>query len=166
MKNNAGFTFIELLVVVGIILALVGGGIAAFIGFNDRQKVVVAAKNLQTLMRSAQTKARAGEGAEACRPNSLRGYEVVRVGSDAVMNRICVNSGDVVTSTTERSRLSLSDVSVNPSNLRVEFLSLRGGVRVPGDVFPVVVTLTGNIGMNVYQFRIGSIGNIDDGAFQ
>src|SRR5688572_9714056 len=100
---KTGFTLIELLISITIMLFLVGGGIAAFINFNDRQVLIGAGQELKTYLRAAQIKARNGDKPQqGC--DKLSGYVVVMVtGLDHVSTRaLCENAGvrsDVLVST-------------------------------------------------------------------
>jgi prepilin-type N-terminal cleavage/methylation domain-containing protein len=127
-NRTAGFTLIEMLISVVIMLALVGGGIAAFITFNDRQTVLAGAKDLKLSFRSAQIKARAAERPDLC--DSLQAYAVqMTAGSGQVTtSAICAN-GDY----TIDSYLLKNDV-VSQDTIDVQFLVLHGGVRNPGTV--------------------------------
>jgi prepilin-type N-terminal cleavage/methylation domain-containing protein len=58
---KSGFTLIELLVVLGIMGIVVSLGVASFNNFQDRKKVEVAADNLASGMRQAQSKAVNGQ---------------------------------------------------------------------------------------------------------
>ncbi len=169
IKKNTGFTLIELLVVISIILLITGGGIAGFINFNDKQLVQTTVKDIQTLMRAGQVKARSGEGAIECQTaggfsnGKLRGYQVAQAVGAVVLNRVCVEGANTVY--IERSRTTLDDtVSVTLSD-SVVFLSLKGGVDV-GSTNPATVTVSGNYTGLVYVYEVHPGGEITDGAFQ
>jgi len=174
MKKIAGFTLIELLVTIGIIVLVTGGGIAGFINFNDKQQVTTAVKDIQTMMRAAQIKARAGEGAEACplqatlTNGKLRGYEVALSGNNLIMNSVCADLSTTVKIPRTASTISLDGVSVtfdNASNA-VEFLSLKGGTNTGHTgATPLVVTISGNAGLYEYTFEVKPGGEITEGAF-
>lgn len=173
MKNIRGFTLIELLVVITIMLVITGGGIAAFINFNERQAVTTSVREIQTLMRAAQIKARAGEGASDCTraDDNLRGYEVVyeELTRTVIMNRVCfsptVSPSELET---ERTRITLSNVTVTPPDFEVEFLALKGGVRI-GNSAPAPTTLDIVVGSTLnggsYTFTIGAGGEITEGNY-
>lgn len=172
LKKYTGFTLIELLVTIAVLLTITGGGIAAFVNFNDRQQVQVTVRDIQTLMRAAQVKARAGEGAIDCDnpattgvDEKLRGYQVVSTVGAVVMNRVCVNPNTgAVTSTSERSRVTLTNVTVTMPTT-VEFLALRGGVRTGDGSSQVTVTVAGEYSSYEYEFDVLSSGEIMEGAF-
>lgn len=173
-KKHRGFTLVEMMVAISIMLMIAGGGIAAFIRFNDKQTVQVAVKDLQTLLRAAQTKAKVGENAESCRTNylptvlNLRSYRVnIDEGDNmAILSAVCTDQkfppyGRI--EYIERSRINFdSNVTARikgGGNLDVEFLSLLGGVDGAGIV---EISRTGYI----YEFEITSGGEIREGAFQ
>lgn len=168
MQKNSGFTLIELLVTVSIVLLLVGGGIAGFINFNDRQQVQTTVKNVQTLMRSAQVKARAGEGASDCvAPRKLRGYRITSTATAVIMWRYCVNPNNASdVSSTERSRVTLDNVTFTKTpNVNITFLALRGGVDM-GSNTSVTYTTSGSYSTHSYAFQVLNTGEITEGAFQ
>jgi prepilin-type N-terminal cleavage/methylation domain-containing protein len=61
-----GFTLIELLVVIGITALLVGGGLAAYSRFNERQQVKGVGTGLYNDIRLIQGRALAQEKPEVC----------------------------------------------------------------------------------------------------
>jgi prepilin-type N-terminal cleavage/methylation domain-containing protein len=172
MKSSRGFTLVEMLITISIMLIITGGGIAAFIGFNERQNVQVAVKELQTMLRSAQVKAKVGEDAEYCRSTygeSLRGYRVyIADGTGtAILYTTCSDnkfSLPVDRTYVERSRIYFDSTVTagmqGGGDLDVEFLALLGGVDGSG-----TIEIAGS-GSNVYNFVISSSGEIREGAFQ
>lgn len=170
-NKSLGFTLIELLVVISIILLVTGGGIAGFINFNDRQQVQTTVKDVQTLMRSAQVKARAGEGAsgvtvaEGCvSPRKLYGYRASYNSSQraVILYRVC-NHPTLSSTNTERSRVTLGS-NVNLTMSDVTFLALRGGVNTGGS--DITVNISGQYSGIIYQFQVLQTGEITEGAFQ
>jgi prepilin-type N-terminal cleavage/methylation domain-containing protein len=73
VKEEVGFTLVELLVTISIFTILFTIGVAKYNQFNRRQVVKQAALNLKTNLFSARNKALAGE--KDC-SGSLDGYEV------------------------------------------------------------------------------------------
>lgn len=177
INKKAGFTLIELLVVISIVLLVTGAGIAGFINFNDRQQVLTKAKEIQALMRSAQVKARAGEGADVCRTMSpervFKGYRVALQadGAAVLLSRICVLPNGTGESPALRTSLVLgNDVNVtmikaDGNSGRVNFLALRGGVQIlTGDSESLTITISKN--NTHYQFQVLNTGEITEGTFQ
>lgn len=71
--NHKGFSLIELLVSIAILLLLLGMGIANYISFNDRQKLTQAAELVREAVESAQVSARSGK-MRGC--SSLVAYQI------------------------------------------------------------------------------------------
>lgn len=59
--RQRGFTLIELIVAVGILLFLIGVGLANYIGFNERQQLIQAAEQVREAVADAQNSARSGK---------------------------------------------------------------------------------------------------------
>ncbi len=145
VHGNRGFSFIELMITVSILLVVVGGGIASFITFNDRQTVATANKELQTILRSAQTKARVRETPPECDPAAglpLQGWRVTApagvpgptVQLYASCGRVQQDSElDVVRGAVREYQLpSTVTITTDNGDLDVRFWSLYGGVQFVG----------------------------------
>lgn len=65
-RSQAGFSLIELLVVVTIILTLTGLGLAGYNNFNQRQILRQAAEGVKNSLRDAQNRALTGEKGSIC----------------------------------------------------------------------------------------------------
>ena len=165
-KKTTGFTLIELLITISIILLMTGVGIAGFINFNDKQQVQTTVSEVKDSMRSAQVKARAGEGADACSAvlTKLKGYKVELLNATTVvLNRVCVHPVTGVETDVERSRIVLQNVDLVMTP--VTFLALRGGVDTGGS--DVLITISGKYATDtIYTFQVLQTGEITEGAFQ
>ncbi len=77
MKSQ-GFTLIELMVVITIMLLVTGSAIAGYIRFSDRREVQESARQVQQLFVLAQQKASVREVPQSCLTNNfpLRAYRV------------------------------------------------------------------------------------------
>lgn len=75
LSRSLGFSLVELMVTVTIMLALTGGGIAGYLNLRSRQNLVNAGKEVEQLLRSAQKKARVGDKPSGC-TGALTGYRV------------------------------------------------------------------------------------------
>lgn len=171
--NNRGFTLIEMIVTVGIMLLVTGGGIAAFMQFDDKQSILTSAQELQTILRSAQTKARVGEDAEYCRdpanyspPRILRGYRVLVLANTNTVYLDAVCSVNKFSPLAQRAyppalqqSFTLAEEVVVSGEVRMEFLTLLGGVDGYG-----TIQVTGN-GSDVYTFEVTQGGEIKEGSF-
>lgn len=144
-RGNNGFSFIELLITVSILIAVVGGGIASYISFNDRQTVIAATKELQTILRSAQTKARVRETPPACTQASgfpLQGWRVTaQAGVAGPTVRLFASCGRVEENGELDQEMGVvreyqlpSTITLNTDNgdLDVRFWALYGGVQFVG----------------------------------
>jgi prepilin-type N-terminal cleavage/methylation domain-containing protein len=87
-----GFTLIEVVVSIGIILVVVGTVIANYNGFNNTQTLKQAALTLKNDLRFAQNKALSGE-----KPTSncttLSGYRVTFSGANYSIQAFCTPEG-------------------------------------------------------------------------
>ena len=174
-SEQRGFSLIELVVAGGIMAILVGGGIAAFIRFNEKQQVLGAARELQQLMRSAQTKARAREipvGVLTCDvaddANRVVAYHVYApqgAGVTALVVPICGDSlnysepaaGDVTLGNSVLSFQLPSSVTLE-DEIKLDFLALYGGIKNYNANETYRLTF-GSYGM---QFSISEAGEIGD----
>ncbi len=66
MKRSFGFTLIEILVSSAIIVLLAGGGLAAYLDFNNRQILDTTASELKNNLRQARGWAMAGKKFSYC----------------------------------------------------------------------------------------------------
>lgn len=151
-KQQLGFTLIEMMVVVGIIMMTTGGGIAAFIRFNDRQNLSSGSKALQTYLRGAQIKARSGDIPPGC--DRLQGYRarLITGGGSVTLSAVCTN-GVVLTDT-----YALPTGVVSENNHSIDFANLYGGVTGGG-----TVVLQANLLR--YSFDVNDGGDISQGNF-
>lgn len=74
LRRSEGFTFIELLVSIILILLLTGLLVAGYNRFNSKQLVVEAASTFKNNLRAIRTSASSGLKPEGC--DTLVGYEV------------------------------------------------------------------------------------------
>jgi len=101
-------------------MLLVGGGIASFISFNEKQQLLGAARELQTYLRSAQTRARTGTKDDSC--EALESYQVA-AGNGAnsfAVSQIC-DGGSVIN--TQSHDLPSSVTFSDDFNLRFRVLA-------------------------------------------
>jgi len=160
-SSRKGFTLIEVLIAITIMLLVTGGGIAAFVNFNDRQSVQGAARQLQTILRSAQVKARVGEKPGAgC--DKLTGYRVQTAANtnQVILSAVCVsNAGapQMVTHTTSQ----LQNNVVAEGTYAITFANLYGGVTGA----TTIVLQKSSVSAYRYSFVVTPGGEISDGAF-
>lgn len=165
MKNqskNLGFSLIEMLVAIAIMIVLAGLGIASFIRFNERQQVANTAKQIQHIMRTAQSKARVKEIPSGC--STLFSYEVHRSGSGPINLRANCQTG---VNPQLSSWTAPSGMSVSPGSFSVKFKTLHGSAEIKINGVPNNI-LTTNIKKGTeydYQFNVTSGGEITSGNF-
>ena len=95
MKHQpAGFTLIELVVSVGIMVVLTSVGIAGFLNFQETQTVQTAAYELRQFYVSAQSQARAKDKPGACGSNILSAFQVVRSSNTFTQQALCSSTVD------------------------------------------------------------------------
>lgn len=104
LDRPAGFTLIELMVAISIMGVLLSLSIAGFIQFQDNQKVLAAAKEVQQLFVNGQVKARVKETPSGC-SGSLSGYKLTRSGNTFTLAAAC--SSDIV-----RDSVSVPNVTI------------------------------------------------------
>lgn len=132
-KSQGGFTLIELIVAVTIMVLLTGGGIASYITFNDNQQLEGSARQIQSYLRAAQTKARVGDRPTGC--TRLEAYKVAVPASTNQLQLLTVCDGGVETQVQVTELTNVESVSTDQgSGLAVEFRVLHGGSSFDGEV--------------------------------
>ena len=152
--TKAGFTLIELLVVVAIMMLIVGGGVVTYLGFNDKEIVLTNGEQVQSLMRTAQKRARVGDKPTGC--GHLLGYSiVVKVAnlSQVLMQAVCDNN----TYTTISNTLPVGVTFQNPVNMT--FGVLGSGVTGAGNV-----SIRSSTSKWTFTFTVDPGGEITDGT--
>lgn len=98
-SKQSGFTMIELLITVGIMILVFGGGVAAYLNLDRRQSLINVCKEIESLSRSAQKKARVGDRPAGC--DKLNAYRISRTatGPDEISLQAVCDSGNVTLST-------------------------------------------------------------------
>lgn len=121
--RQSGFTMIELLIVVGIMILIFGGGISAYLRLDRRQSLINVCKEIEVMARSAQKKARVGDRPDGC--DRLNAYRVSRTatGPDVISLQAVCDSGTTTIQTYEVPTL-FTVQSIGAMNFRV----LHGGL--------------------------------------
>lgn len=150
--SEFGFTLIELIVAISIMMLLLGSGIVSYLTFNDRQGLLAGVSEVKSLLRTAQTRARLGDRPEGC--DRLLYYEVRIPVESSVANLLaeCENG------TYTRSEVTLSGNTRAVSLIAVQFKVLHGGVINPG-----TLTLETSQGLT-YSFEVTEGGEVTEGS--
>jgi prepilin-type N-terminal cleavage/methylation domain-containing protein len=124
MRTTSGFTMIELLVTVAIMILLFGGGIAAYLNLDRRQSLMNVCRQIEQMERSAQKKARVGDRPAGC--DRLNAYRVSRTatGPDVISLQAICDSGTYTEETYEVPTI-FSIQEITAMNFRV----LHGGLQ-------------------------------------
>lgn len=152
-KRRQGFTLIELIIAISIMLVVLGGGLAGYLSLNDRQTLIGAGKELQQYMRTAQKKARVGDKPTGC--TKLEAYALVANASAPVtveLQAVCENNTYSVDSFPLANTVSLSGA------LNMQFIVLHGGVTN-------AQTVVLQKGTKTYSFTVNTGGEISEGTF-
>ncbi len=159
--NTRGFSLLEMIITVSIVLIVFGGGLAAFIRFNDRQRVQATANDIKQFIKSAQTRARVRDNPDQAGCNQLQGYRVTTTGSLAIMNLLCgatkfSNAPGIQRATyTVQSGITVTSMSIN-------FYTLEGSANV---ITPADNKIRVNGTNAYYLFRVEESGEITEGCF-
>jgi type II secretory pathway pseudopilin PulG len=153
-SRQSGYTLIEIIVVVGIMILMMGGGIAAFIQFQEKQAVIGAASDMKVQLRLAQTRARSGDVPEGC--DRLQSYAVrtTTASETTLVSQVAVcDSGEVV-----RKEKELAPGITAAGDYDIRFLTLHGGVSGAE-----TITLESTTGY-AYEFEVTQGGEITEGG--
>lgn len=158
--TSSGFSLIEMMVVITIMALVLGGGIAGYMNFNDKQTVLEATNQLKTYLGKAQSQAKTGKKISCVTP--LIGYRVnISAGSPYTVNieeRCYDGSDDGIAGTAESYPLP-SGVTVS-SNLDVMYKVLHGGIIGADAGLDIDVA-----GSKIYRFTITKSGEISEGEW-
>ena len=154
MQNKpflSGFTLIEMLVVITILMLMLGWGLASYISFNEKQQLTGAAKQLQVYLRGLQKKARVGDRPGGC--DRLFSYTLtIGANSNLVIMEANCENGDYTTD-----QYSMSGGVKAQANVEVVFKVLQGGATSLDEIILVKEDAT-------YQFAVTPGGEITEGA--
>jgi len=134
-----GFTLIELMVVISIVLILIVGAVAKYNEYSEKEKVRQAALKFMTDVRLAAAKATSGVKPSVCSTNTLTGYKLEFPVS---CSNACYEVTPVctpVSGTTLRVELA-NTVRVSSTNSSIYFLPVVGGTDLSSDA---TITFTG-----------------------
>ena len=156
--NKNGFTLLEIIIAISLVMLLTGGVVAGYTSFNDTQKIKQAALTFKSYLRSAQTKATAGVKPALC--TTLDGYVVGITASSYRVDAMC--GGSIVSDEQTSHAVSLSGqtISSSPSMSSFVFRVLTHAVDIPGNT-----TFTFQSGTKGYQISVSPSGDISELGF-
>lgn len=149
MRRQQGFTFIELLVSVGIMLLLAGTSITVFTRFRERRVTENEAKMIRELIQATQRKALAGEKPQSCLLLTLEAYEVRITAVNRLEAWAICSGGDAMIGEVD---LAISELTAPAVGSEISFGVARGGVT------PATVSVCG--AGYAYDIEVGSAGSI------
>jgi prepilin-type N-terminal cleavage/methylation domain-containing protein len=151
-----GFTLVELLIVVTILVTLLGVGLASFNSFNRRERLKQAALTLKSNLRFAQTKSISVE-----KPTSgcteFVGMTVRFTQNSYAVTHECSPEGDVGDADT----VTLVGMSFSPVPSDFTFVS-RSNSLSPSET----QTITLINGTETYVLTVAANGSVSEGGFQ
>ncbi len=164
-QTQRGFTMLEMLVAVGVGLLLVGLGIAGYLGFNDRQKILSGAREIESIFQTGANRAQTGD-LGGC--TQLAAYRLTFTTTvDPVTADLASVCSDGTVAITKSYTLPAGvEVSFVPGLTYVEFPVLQGGFRFNPSAASVGVTLTNFAVTQSYVFSVSQGGDMNEGVWQ
>jgi prepilin-type N-terminal cleavage/methylation domain-containing protein len=175
-KKQAGFSLIELLVSVALVMLVVGLGVPAYLRFKDRQQVQQAKQQLETMIQMAKSKAQSGQMG-AC--TQLSGYQIAALSSDEVRIReVCADPTEIpdwtavskpvyqlptavqLSDGTDGSHDSVTEFDLEVSSLGGRFVHSGGSLAPPWDI----VLQHNNPQVEDLSFTINAMGVVSEGS--
>lgn len=161
--TQGGYTLIEIMVMVTILVTVAGAGLAAFSTFSDRQQTLEAAKTLQSWIKTAQSKAQALEKPAACGQLHAYRLEITAGSNQATLSAICNTTREELGSQS----YELTGPLVFDTTATMDFEVLRGGVSLNGGSNASLQLVVENTGLVPYRygFVITKTGEIREGNY-
>jgi len=138
--KKSGFTLIELIIVVTVILVISVVTLLNYNAYTDKQRVKQAGLTLRSDLRSTQTKATAGQKPVVCSEATLVSYQVTfstcgGTGACYEIQPVCVANETTVDTTSEVTRVYLpSGVTFFASYPPIQFFSVTGVTNLTADM--------------------------------
>ncbi len=167
--SQAGFTLIEMLVTVAIAVLLLGGGMTAFLRFNERQAVVNSAKQFATVLALAESKIQGGV-LGAC-VSQLEAYEItfdtVSAPNQLYLREVCA-AGDTGTPVTVAYTLDANtQLTFSPATTYIRYKILTGGVLFSGGSTAVEARFSHiSNPTSIYAVTVSEGGDVTEGVWQ
>lgn len=159
-RDNAGFTLIELLITTALGLLMLGGVLAAYAQLSTQQARSESARDVMTLIRVAQNRARSGDKPQTgC--TDLDGYRVYAFANTQDYSMVPRCDGQDITD--ERVTYRLRELEHFLTDFSVILLNQPG--PVPGAPVTVEISRLDETD-RPYQFVITTNGLVEDNGIQ
>jgi len=149
-KHNTGYTFVELLVGIGIVTTIFLVGYASFREFSRRQALSGLVKKITSDMRAIQQNSLTGQKPNGVLCSTLAGYSFVSLGNGYRLVANCSNANHII-------KTENFDTGVSLSAGQAMFKVLGQGTDLDAEI---VFTLTNTILNKTQTITIGKGGNI------
>ncbi|MBI5019119.1 prepilin-type N-terminal cleavage/methylation domain-containing protein [Candidatus Gottesmanbacteria bacterium] len=152
-----GFTLVELLIVISILIIMLGAGLATFNSFNRRERLKQTALTLKSTLRLAQTKAISVEKpTSGC--TSFTGMYVSFTATTYSIGHQCNPEGIVGGSET----VTLPPgITFSPVPSAFTILSQTNTINIASPVSLIIIN-----GSELYSLTVSPNGSVNDGGFQ
>lgn len=164
-NRNRGYSFIELIVIIGILMIVVGGSIASYTSFQDKEKVKQAALTLKSNLRLTQSKAVSGEkpilvnATPSADCKKLMGYILQFTNTYYSIQAQCTHSDGSQGNTGSETTIAIpSGMTIVPSKSSIQFYPLDQGVSDE-----LVVSISSPT--RAYQITVTKAGKIDENGY-
>lgn len=155
-QSTAGFTLLELLIVISVTMALFGIAVASFNTYNKKERVRQAALNLKSDLRFAQTRAISAEKPDSSCTTFI-GMRITFTSSGYTIRHQCsegfVGAGDSITFP--------AGITFSPQPTDYTYMVLTRRASLASDQTIVITNGTQN-----YAVEVTSEGEINDHGFQ
>ncbi len=168
-STQTGFTLIEMVVTLAVSILLIGGGVTAFLRFNERQSVTNSAREFANVLKIAESKTQAGI-LGACN-TQLEAYEITFdtgvIPNEMYVREVCA-TGDTGTPVTVTYTLDENtQLSFNPATTYIRYKILTGGVLFSGGSTSVQARFNHiNSPTSYYVVTVSEGGDVTDGSWQ
>lgn len=152
--NTKGYTLVEVMVSSLLILMVVGGGIAAYRNFEQKQAIVNAGRQFAVTLRATQKRAQSGEKPDECGTQNLDGWQVDKQINDDHYTTVAICDGVEVVASKKQHDLP-GGVSFEQDDFNFIFEVISGNVDNP-----VSVQLNTTTGSRNYMVEVTRAGGI------
>lgn len=143
-----GYTLVELVIVMAIMVVVGAGAVVGYVNFNERQQVVAAAKNVQQAFRTAQARARTKSVPKSISCTNFQGYSVTTETNQVKVKVVC--DGAPIAAET----VPITGATLTSTKSPLTFKTLEQGTDGAA-----IVTITGVV---IYVFTVSPQGTVSD----